>query len=91
MIETSSWNSLSSKQFLRALTSFFAKDGLEEDKIQIEEYKKLKDRLEMNSLSTEELMLEYFHSLADEIVNVRIGDFLIEKENCMLLGWWNSQ
>lgn len=66
---------LSPTQFLRALTSFFAKGGLEEDKIQIEEYKKLKDRLELNSLSTEELMLEYFHSLADEIVNVRISGF----------------
>lgn len=64
------------KQFLRALTSFFAKDGLEEDKIQIEEYKKLKDRLELNSLSTEELMLEYFHSLADEIVNETPSEFL---------------
>lgn len=64
------------KQFLRALTAFFAKDGLEEDKIQIEEYKKLKDRLELNSLSTEELMLEYFHSLADEIVNETPSEFL---------------
>lgn len=40
----------------------------------------------MNFLSIEELMFEYFYSLVDEIVNVRIGDFLIEKENCMFFG-----
>lgn len=59
-------------QFLRALTSYFAKDGLRDDDLQTEQYKKLKAQIELNSLSTEELMLEYFHNLADEIANVRI-------------------
>lgn len=36
-------------------------------------------------------MLEYFYSLVDEIVNVRIGDFLIEKENCMFNFWLMKQ
>ncbi|XP_061162989.1 protein unc-13 homolog D-like isoform X2 [Saccostrea echinata] len=64
------------KQFLRALTSYFAKDGLEESKIQTEQYNSLKARLELSSLSTEELMLEYFNNLADDIVNEATSDFL---------------
>ncbi|XP_062567283.1 uncharacterized protein LOC134229555 [Saccostrea cucullata] len=66
------------KQFLRALTSYFAKDGLEESKIQTEQYNALKARLELSALSTEELMLEYFNNLADDIVNQEAltSDFL---------------
>ncbi|XP_022345409.2 protein unc-13 homolog D-like isoform X2 [Crassostrea virginica] len=64
------------KQFLRALTSFFAKDGLEEDNIQTEQCKKLKARLELNSLSTEDLMLDYFNILADEVVIETPSEFL---------------
>ncbi|OWF46560.1 protein unc-13 homolog D-like isoform X1 [Mizuhopecten yessoensis] len=55
------------KQHVRALTSYFVRGGCEDDKIDSFHFEALKQRIDTNCMSTEELMLAYLKSLADNI------------------------
>ncbi|KAK3103339.1 hypothetical protein FSP39_018605 [Pinctada imbricata] len=54
------------KQHLRALRAYF-RAGLEEEKQESFIFQTLKYRLDLNAMSTEELMLEYYSSLANNM------------------------
>ncbi|KAL5016347.1 hypothetical protein ScPMuIL_005936 [Solemya velum] len=51
------------KQHLRSLMSYFVRGGMEEQTINTHYLESLKSRLELNCMSSEDLVLEYYHSL----------------------------
>ncbi|XP_069135091.1 protein unc-13 homolog D-like isoform X2 [Argopecten irradians] len=55
------------KQHVRALTSYFVRGGCDDDKIDSVHFESLKHRIDTNCMSTEDLMLAYLKSLADDM------------------------
>lgn len=50
--------------------SYFVRGGLQENQININSFDALKTRLDYNTKSTEDLLLQYFSDLADDMVRL---------------------
>lgn len=50
--------------------SYFVRGGLQENQVNINAFDALKIRLDYNTKSTEELLLQYFADLADDMVRL---------------------
>ena len=50
--------------------SYFVRGGLQENQININAFDALKTRLDYNTKSTEDLLLQYFADLADDMVRL---------------------
>ena len=72
-------------QHLRSLRAYFHRGGISDESLETDLFQRVQDALQLNCLTTEELMLQYYHNLAEQMVLANPSHCL---ERCLQLISW---